>query len=69
MTCLRVFDTKVLPVEQRRKAFNAVALVDALTASLLAEGGHIVGELIDRIFNGLASSIDDIATLVLERYD
>lgn len=36
-----------LPVEEIRKALGTVTLVDTLTASLLAEADHLIGELSD----------------------
>lgn len=54
-----------LPVEEVREALSAVALVDALTASLLAEADHLVGELSDRVLDRLGATVDDVDSVVL----
>ena len=60
---LRVFDAEVLPVEQRAETFDTVTLVDTLPPRLTAEREHAVGELVDRVLNGLHSPVDNVAAL------
>ena len=62
---LRVFDTEVLPVQQRAETLDAIALVDALPPGAVHEAEHTICEMADRILDRLAPPINDVTPFVL----
>jgi len=69
LTTLAILDAEILPVEQRREALDAIALVDALPARLGAEAEHVRCELVDGVFDGLGAPVDDVAAFVFGSLD
>jgi hypothetical protein len=66
---LAVFYTEILPVKQRAETLNSISLIDALAASFLSELKHVLGELVDGIFDRLHATIDDITALFLGSFN
>lgn len=66
MTSLGVLETEGLPVQQLAQAFSTVTLVDTLSSGFGGEREQLAGELVDRFFDTLTSSVDNVTTVVLQ---
>jgi len=69
LTSFDVLETHALPVKKVTQTLSPVALVDTLTAALLRELKHVLGKLIDRIFDTLGTTIDDVDAIVARILD
>lgn len=69
LTCFGVFQPETLPVEQLGKTFGTVTLVDTLTTRLLTELEHLICQLVDRVFDTLHATVDDVDTVILATLD
>src|SRR5436190_17488594 len=57
LTSFNVFQSQNFPIEERRKTFSTVALIDPLTSCFLGELEHLIGQLIDAFVDRFHSSV------------